>query len=134
MPVVTVIIPYYQRKPGILRRALTSILRQELPANVDVNVIVVDDGSPLPAKDETEGLLFTPPFNLEIFTQVNSGVAAARNAGLKYAGANTDFIAFLDSDDTWDSRHIAYALESFGNGCDLYFTDNKRVGQHEFLF
>jgi succinoglycan biosynthesis protein ExoW len=43
---VAVIIPYYQRDPGILRRALDSVRGQELPDAVRVHVYLVDDGSP----------------------------------------------------------------------------------------
>jgi len=40
----TIIIPYYQREPGILARALRSVFAQTHP---DFEVIVVDDASPL---------------------------------------------------------------------------------------
>ncbi len=79
MTAVAVIIPYYQKRPGILRRALTSILRQDLPPNVRVDVHLVDDGSPVPARSEIEGLDFPQPFQLHLIEQPDSGVAAARN-------------------------------------------------------
>jgi succinoglycan biosynthesis protein ExoW len=43
---LAVIIPYYQRDPGILRRALDSVRGQDLPAALKVHVYLVDDGSP----------------------------------------------------------------------------------------
>ncbi|MBN9055714.1 MAG: glycosyltransferase, partial [Rhizobiales bacterium] len=45
MAKLTVIIPFYQKEPGILRRALTSVFAQGFN---DFDVIVVDDESPWP--------------------------------------------------------------------------------------
>ena len=43
----SVIIPYYQREPGVLQRALKSVFAQ---SHADFDVIVVDDSSPLPVE------------------------------------------------------------------------------------
>jgi succinoglycan biosynthesis protein ExoW len=80
MTVVAVVIPYYQRTPGILRRALSSIFRQELPPNVRVDVHLIDDGSPVSARSEIEGLDIALPFQLRLTEQPNSGVATARGS------------------------------------------------------
>ena len=45
---ICVVIPYYQREPGILRRALASIAAQR-DCPLPIHVIVVDDASPAPA-------------------------------------------------------------------------------------
>ena len=42
---IAVVIPYFQREPGILAKALKSVLASE--AVEDVHVIVVDDESPV---------------------------------------------------------------------------------------
>lgn len=97
--IISVIIPYFQTREGILRRALTSLLEQTLPADAQVDVIVVDDGSPVPATGEIKGLTFTPPFYLILKQQPNGGVAAARNTALVLVRKETTYIAFLDSDD-----------------------------------
>src|SRR5271168_5351830 len=128
MPHIAVIIPYYQRSQGILRRALESILAQKLPPDVAVHVIVVDDGSPAPATPEAEGLSFISPFCLTVVRKPNVGVAAARDEGLQRADDSTDYITFLDSDDAWEPEHIAQAVTALGRGYDYYFTDHSRVG------
>src|SRR5437868_1563975 len=89
MTKVSIIIPFFQNNNGILRRGLTSILQQRLPEGVQVDVIVVDDGSPAPIQAEIEGLAFTAPFHLSVIPQVNAGVAAARNTGLRSVDAKT---------------------------------------------
>src|SRR5580658_2810694 len=48
-PRIGVVIPYFQRDAGLLRRALTSVAAQE---HSPVQVVVVDDGSPRAAAEE----------------------------------------------------------------------------------
>lgn len=134
MPNIAVIIPYYQRSQGILRRALDSVLAQKLPPDVFIKVIVVDDGSPSPVEPEIEGLAFVSPFNLTLVQKTNGGVAAARDEGLKHTDGGSDYIAFLDSDDAWEPEHIAQAVTALGRGYDYYFTDDSRVGHHDSHF
>ena len=134
MPNLAVIIPYFQKKTGILCRALKSVLAQKLPLDVFVTVIVVDDGSPSPATLEIERLTFTSPFSVTLIQQPNGGVAAARDAGLKQTSGATDYIAFLDSDDFWIPEHIAQAIAALDKGYDFYFTDHNRVGHHTSHF
>src|SRR5690606_34882484 len=62
-------------------------------------LIVVDDGS----RDETPKVLarFTDDPRVRVVThETNRGVAAARNSGL--AAATGEYVAYLDSDNTWE--------------------------------
>lgn len=93
---VSAIIPTYNRST-ILPRALESVLAQTRPPD---EVIVVDDGS----TDDTGEMLharFAEAFGgrLRYVRQANGGVSSARNHGMRVARG--DFLAFLDSDDTW---------------------------------
>src|SRR5690242_13985907 len=108
---VSVIIPFFQREPGILTRCLQSVRRQHVPPGWGVDVIVVDDGSPAGAGDELRGLEFPAPFRVTAIRQENRGVGAARNRGLEEAGEAT-LIAFLDSDDTWPATHLERAIRA----------------------
>jgi succinoglycan biosynthesis protein ExoW len=123
--------PFFQRESGILMRALNSIRSQNIPAEWAVEVIVIDDGSPLAAKDEVKDFQFVAPLHLKITQQENGGVAAARNRGLKEADQSATLIAFLDSDDIWPANHLARAIQAMDEGFDFYFTDNRREGHHE---
>lgn len=131
---VAVIIPYFQRESGILRRAVDSIIAQGLSDGVQVHVIIVDDGSPVSARSEIEGLEFPSFLTLQLLTQDNAGVVAARNTALAAVSHNADYIAFLDSDDSWLQGHLAQALEALESGNDLYFCDNAREGHHASHF
>jgi succinoglycan biosynthesis protein ExoW len=44
-PKVGVIIPYFQRKPGVLRPAVNAVLRQQGFSNY--RIVIVDDGAPV---------------------------------------------------------------------------------------
>lgn len=131
---VAVIIPYYQKQPGILRRALNSILQQRLSADRRVDIIIVDDGSPLPASSEIEGLDFGPQYNLVLRKQVNSGVAAARNTALLNVSDGTTYVAFLDSDDIWALEHLPTAIATLDLGYDFYFCDSKKLANNSTTF
>jgi len=134
MTVVAVVIPYYQKKRGILRRALGSVLGQVLPDAVRVRIIVTDDGSPVPPDGEFDGLPIAPPFEMEIIRQANAGAATARNSGLNAVSAEISYIAFLDSDDFWEPSHLATALAALELGFDYYFCNNRRLGGHASYF
>jgi succinoglycan biosynthesis protein ExoW len=127
MTVVAVVIPYYQKTPGLLRRALTSVLRQHLPPNVRVDIALADDGSPVPARTEIEGLDIALPFQLRLAEQPNSGVAAARNKALGLVTGDATYIALLDSDDIWEPDHLARAIAALNRGYDFYFANSKRI-------
>ena len=90
-PCVSVVIPCYERI-NFLRNALYSVFSQTLKPS---EILVVDDGSPTPI-EHTLGREFP---GVHWLHQENSGVAAARNLGIKMAQCS--WIAFLDSDDRW---------------------------------
>jgi len=134
MTTVAIIIPYYQKRAGVLRRALDSVVQQNVPPDVTVDVLVVDDGSPLPAEGEVAGLALPPAFHLRVIPQPNGGVGAARNTGLQHVGAATDYVAFLDSDDIWQPGYLAHAITTLERGYDFYFCDTQRQGNPRTTF
>jgi cellulose synthase/poly-beta-1,6-N-acetylglucosamine synthase-like glycosyltransferase len=79
----SVVIPYYQEEPGILRGAVMSAIAQEGVS--DLEIIVVDDGSPAPARDDLGDLSIPAHITLKLIDESNRGPGAARNA-LLYLG------------------------------------------------
>ncbi len=123
---VAVVIPFFQRTPGLLARALESVFAQ---VDIDgVRIVVVDDASPLPAAEEVASL-GTSRFAVEVITQQNGGPASARNRALDALGSDVRYVAFLDSDDAWVEHHLAHAMTALSAGHDFFFTDLYQPGQ-----
>lgn len=121
---IGVVIPYFQRTPGLLNRALRSIAAQE--GQHSIRIYVVDDSSPVPADGELHGLNDAFARTVTILRQPNGGPGAARNLALDRMAADADFVAFLDSDDAWSSDHLNNAAAAFAAGADFYFADYQR--------
>jgi len=104
-PEVSVVIPTRDRWHLLSARALPSALEQE---GVDVEVVVVDDGSTDDTKEQLKGL--AEPRVRTVRNVEPKGVAAARNAGI--AAASGDWIAFFDDDDVWSPRKLSVQLDA----------------------
>ncbi|MDX0524579.1 glycosyltransferase [Sinorhizobium medicae] len=109
MAKLTVVIPYYQKEPGILRRALASVFAQTYE---DFHVLIIDDQSPYPVADELVGLTSEQEARVTVVHQPNAGPGGARNTGLDNVPAGSEFVAFLDSDDVWTPDHLLNAYQS----------------------
>lgn len=98
-PLVSVVMPMFNRA-GIVGEAIASVLAQTYP---DFELIVVDDGS----SDESVAAVrrFDDLRIRLIELGENQGVTVARNTALR--AAQGEIIAYLDSDNTWDSRFLA---------------------------
>ena len=118
---IAVVIPYYQKKEGILRATVESALQQHGVSNY--TIIVVDDDSPIPAVQEISDLVDENPNKLTIIHQENAGPGAARNKGIDSVADGTKYIAFLDSDDLWMEGHLENAIYALEQGYDFYFSD-----------
>ena len=133
---VAVVIPYFQRQPGILRRALASVLAQDVPTGVNVRILVVDDESPLPANEELEGFTVSKPFSLTVLSRPNGGPGAARNTALDHLDweEDADAVAFLDSDDVWYPEHITTSLRALEGGADFFFSNSIHDDRTSFSY
>lgn len=128
---VAVVIPYYQRAQGVLAGCVKSILAQEGPFELDV--VIVDDGSPLPAEEDLRVAGCMDP-RVRIVRQPNAGAGAARNKALDSVSPDADYIALMDSDDQWVDSYLATAVEALNEGCDLFFSDSRRFSQEATRF
>ncbi len=129
---IGVVIPYFQEEPGILRKALESVLAQEVDAAIDV--VVVEDASPVAADAEIAGLPSDPRVRITVVRQANAGPAAARNRALAALVPRVERIAFLDSDDRWTPAHLARAQRALADDADFYFADFYQLGQDVSAF
>jgi GT2 family glycosyltransferase len=88
----SVVIPTYGR-PQALRSCLESLAAQQYPRS-RFEVVVVDDGSAIPAAPITEE--YDDRLQVRVRRQANAGPAAARNQG--GMSARGCYIAFIDDD------------------------------------
>ncbi|MGB5966203.1 MAG: glycosyltransferase [Sulfurimonadaceae bacterium] len=96
---ISVIIPAYNRV-ATLARAIDSVLAQSYKVD---EIIVVDDGS-TDATSEVAKMYD----EVSLLRQKNMGVSSARNNGVMMA--SNEWIAFLDSDDTWHPKKLAFQI------------------------
>ena len=117
---ISVILPSYNREATI-KRAIESVLKQTF---ADIELIVVDDGSTDHTKDVVQSIADS---RIRYIYQDNAGACVARNTGIK--AAKGEFIAFQDSDDSWNE----YKLEKQYNllcktQADIVFCQVRRYG------
>ena len=114
-PLVSIIIPTFNHA-NYLSKALQSVLHQTY---TNWEAIVIDNYS----TDDT-GKVITRynDHRIKYLKIHNYGVIAkSRNAGIK--SAKGDWIAFLDSDDTWKSDKLDTCIENINNRIDLIYHD-----------
>lgn len=99
MPQVSVIMPAYKTEEYI-KESIQSVQNQTLQ---DWELLVINDGSPDHLEDIVTELAMGD-HRIRLISQVNQGVAVARNTGI--AEATGEFISFLDSDDLWEPTFL----------------------------
>lgn len=107
-PKISVIIPTYN-KSSHLARLLPSILAQDYDSDL-VEIIIVDDGS----TDETSLIAqqFSDRFcNFRYIFQINQGIGAARNTGLRHARG--ELISFVADDYVLDTSYLSKMSSAF---------------------
>ena len=99
---ISVVIPTHNSEQTI-SRAMKSVLDQDqLPAQI----IVVDDCSSDQTVQKVNDAQIPPGVQLQVIQlDTNQGPSAARNHG--WNAARTEYVAFLDSDDSWHRAKLA---------------------------
>lgn len=121
-PRVSIIIPSY-KTADLIAACLDSVFAQTFQ---DFEAIVVNDGSP--DTPELEKVLQPYLDRIVYIKQVNKRAAGARNTAI--AKARGEFLAFLDSDDTWLPNHLESQMKQFeaDPGLGLVYANAVLVG------
>jgi glycosyltransferase involved in cell wall biosynthesis len=98
---ISAVVPAYNASATILR-TLRAIESQTV---VPDEIVVVDDGS---TDDTTTQVASLCDPRIRVIRQVNQGVSAARNSGIREA--RSSLVAFCDADDLWSSRFVETIL------------------------
>ncbi len=111
------IIPSY-KTAGLIAACLDSAFAQTYK---DFEAIVVNDGSP--DTPELEKVLEPYRDRIVYIKQENKRAAGARNNAIR--NARGEFVAFLDSDDTWMPDHLSSQMQLFAEdpSLDLVYCD-----------
>lgn len=114
---ISIIVPIYNAE-RYLKRCINSILNQSY---TDLEIILVDDGSTDQSLDICKYYMHNDT-RIKLIQQENSGVAAARNAGLRIAKG--EYITFVDSDD-YIERNMYEKMIGIVNQyhCDIVMCD-----------
>ena len=103
---VTAVLPTFNRRSS-LGAAVDSVLTQTM---VDLELIIVDDASDVETRPDPGS--FGDPRVRVLRREVNGGVAAAQNTGLR--AASGEFVAFIHSDDQWLPAKLEHQLDVLG--------------------
>lgn len=120
-PLVSIVIPYYNQQLFIAETVL-SAQRQTYP---NVEIIVVDDGSPVPAEPYLRGI-----DGIQLFRTENHGCPATRNFG--FAKSSGEYLIFLDGDDILLPGAIEAHLKAFAQYPEtgLSFGSSSAINEH----
>lgn len=119
---ISVIIPMYNSSKTILQ-SITSVLNQNYEGKMEI--IVINDGSTDDSlKVVNNYILDNKLSNVKIINQENGGVPKARNAGLRIAKG--EWIALLDSDDSWLPEKIGKQMKVLSENPHIDFLGCNR--------
>ncbi len=121
MPKVSVIMPVYNRA-RIVQTAIESALNQSYH---NIELIVVDDGSTDGTADILNGV--NDQRMVVVHNDRNMGQCYSLNRAI--TAAQGEYIAYLDSDNTWDTRYLAAMVGAFE-----ILTDAEALYSGQFLY
>jgi glycosyltransferase involved in cell wall biosynthesis len=114
LPKVSVIIPVYNGGE-FLSKAMESVIAQTYS---DWQIVAVNDGSTDNSLEILRMYEHRLPSKIHIVSQKNSGASSARNRGI--IESKGEYIAFLDSDDSWLPEKLEKQVE--------FLESNKELG------
>jgi GT2 family glycosyltransferase len=114
-PLVSVVVPTFNRAKIVVVAIASALAQTYSPTEV----VVVDDGS----SDETEEKIrhdYGTDSRVRYVRKENGGPASARNFGFAYA--HGDYVALLDSDDTWHPWKLSLQIRAMEKHPELGMT------------
>ena len=121
MPTISVVIPHSGKDDYLIEAVRSVMLQTVLPSET----LIILDGVNL---GEAASVELSKYKHLKIISIRKSGVSAARNEGIRLA--TSEWIAFLDSDDLWDTHKLELQMPflkenvSFVHGNAYIFFEN----------
>lgn len=131
---ISVVVPVYGVEKYI-KKCMLSLIEQTLKNDL-YEILVINDGT----KDNSINIIkenFLDIKNIKVINQLNKGLSAARNTGIK--AAKGKYIVFIDSDDYIEKKMLKKMLENIKTGSDLVVTgfnwvyEKKNIEDERFL-
>lgn len=97
----SIVMPIYNVEE-YLENAINSVINQTIGFENNIQLILVNDGSPDNSDEICKKYKEKYPENIVYVIKENGGISSARNEGFKHAKGK--YINFLDSDDMWDKN------------------------------
>ncbi len=122
---VSIIIPCYNQAQ-YLEESVQSAIDQTYP---NIEIIVVNDGSPDNTQEVAERLQEQYPNTLRVVTQENQGLSEARNTGIRESLG--EYILPLDADDLLDLKIVSKCMDAMThNNADIIHIDFQCFGEN----
>jgi glycosyltransferase involved in cell wall biosynthesis len=130
MPSITVIIPLYNKEHYVLR-AVQSLLAQTQKPD---QIIIINDASTDNSVAVLQPILIANQGLIELFqNETNKGVSYTRNVGI--SKASSDYIMFLDADDSYDIHFIELVKkETTNNSQQNIFISACKYVPDDFIY
>lgn len=124
---MAIVIPCY-RYAETLPEAVASAVAQTW---TNLRIVIVDDGSPDDTKAVANELIARfPERRIELLSQANQGLAAARNNGIR--ATDSPFILPLDADDRLEPEAVAVLLQALlDTGADVATPNGRTFGDEQ---
>ncbi|HTZ11840.1 MAG TPA: glycosyltransferase [Candidatus Margulisiibacteriota bacterium] len=124
---VSVVIPVYLRTEW-LKKCLEALSVQEGLNGIDMEVLIIDDGSP--NSDELKRITaeFRERLKLRYLYQEKLGPAAAKNLGIKNSGG--EVICFFDDDSICDKGWVSVVSAEFMKDISCGIVNGKLLSYH----
>lgn len=113
--IISVVVPVYNAEKNI-KQCIESILTQKYR---QFELILIDDGS-TDRSLEICRQYSERDARIRVYHQNNSGVGAARNAGIRMAKGR--YLMFVDSDDYLDPDMLSDGVKHMESGCGLFIS------------
>lgn len=111
----SVIIPVYNVE-DYLEETIDSVLVQSIGFEENIQLILVNDGSPDNSGEICEKYQRLYPNNVKYIVKENGGVSSARNVGIEHIEGK--YVNFLDSDDKWGTNVFETVYNFFEKNYD----------------
>ena len=118
-----------------ISEAIDSLINQTIGFEENIELIIVDDGSPDNSKEIALKYQEKYPNNIKVLSKSNGGQASAFNLGIKHVHGK--YVNFLDSDDVLSSNAFEEVYDFFEEHSDevdlvsiplMYF--ERKTGDH----